>query len=109
MGKKIYLNEKQAACIIHGLAIVISTADCPVEGHDSCDCTVDFLCGFFLIHFHVSGRVRSGADVIHHLAQDRMPAMSDTFLQHQLHQLLGRRRHIFEALTERHDSKAHAL
>lgn len=56
MGKKIYLNEKQAACIIHGLAIVISTADCPVEGHDSCDCTVDFLCGFFLI-FH-DGRKR---------------------------------------------------
>ena len=38
-----------------------------------------------------------------------MPAVGDALLQHQLHQLLGGRRHILKALSERNDRKAHAL
>ncbi len=49
--QEIYLNEKQSSCVIHGLAIVICTADCLVESHNIRYGTVDFLCGLFLIHF----------------------------------------------------------
>ena len=38
-----------------------------------------------------------------------MPAVGNALLQHQLHQLLGGRRHILKALSERNDREAHAL
>lgn len=38
-----------------------------------------------------------------------MPTVGDFLLQHQLHQLLSRRGHILEALSERNDRKAHAF
>ena len=38
-----------------------------------------------------------------------MAAVSDAFLQHQLHQLLGRRGHILKALSEGNHRKAHAF
>lgn len=38
-----------------------------------------------------------------------MPAVGNALFQHQLHQLLGGRGHILEALPERNDRKAHAL
>ena len=38
-----------------------------------------------------------------------MPSVGDLFFQHQLHKLLGRRRHIFEALTEGDDREVHAF
>ena len=38
-----------------------------------------------------------------------MPTVGNALLQHQLHQLLGRRGHIFEALSKGNDRKTHAL
>ena len=38
-----------------------------------------------------------------------MPAVGDALLQHQLHQLLGGRRHILKALSERNDREAHTF
>ena len=38
-----------------------------------------------------------------------MPAVGDPLFQYQLHELLRRRGHVLEALTEGHDGKAHAL
>ena len=38
-----------------------------------------------------------------------MPAVGNFLFQHQFHQLLGGRGHIFEALSKGNDRKAHAL
>ena len=38
-----------------------------------------------------------------------MPAVGNALFQHQFHQLLGGRRHIFESLSERNDRITHAL
>ena len=38
-----------------------------------------------------------------------MPAVGDPLLKDQIHELLGRRRHIFKSLAERNNGKAHAL
>ena len=38
-----------------------------------------------------------------------MPGVDNALFQHQLHQLLGGRRHILEALSKGNDRKAHAL
>lgn len=67
----------------------------------------------FSVDFSLSGLMfpaGSGADidVVHHPAQDRVTAVGNPLLQHQLHQLLGGRGHILKALPERNNCEAEA-
>lgn len=73
----LYSNKKDTSLIVYRSAGVYSTADRTVEAHDGSHGTVDFLCGFFLVCFDVSGRVCTDENVVHHPAQYRMTAVSD--------------------------------
>ena len=108
--KKFTISDKQQpSCVVYALYILIAAADSAVECHDRCHGTVDFLCGFFLVRLDVSGWVGADEDVVHHPAKDGVSTVGDLFLKHQLHQLLGGRGHIFEALSKGNDRKTHAL
>ena len=103
------LNKQNSSVIINRLGGVVTAADGSIQCHDRCHGTVDFLCGFLLVRLDVPSRVGADEDVVHHPAEDGMPAVGDFLLQHQLHQFLGWWGHILEALSERNDREAHAL
>ena len=52
------------------------------------------------VGFDVPGRVLPDVDVVHHPGQHLVPAVLDPAFQGELHQLLARRGHVFEALAE---------
>ena len=91
-------NKQQPPRVVDRFGRHIAAADGAVKRHDSGDGSVDLLGGFFLVGFDVARRVGADVDVVHHPAENRMPAVGDLLLQHQLHQFLGRRRHILETL-----------
>ena len=62
--KAMKLYQKCIAKPDSSLATLIT--DCTVKCHDGCDCSINFLCRFFFIHFDVSGRVLSDIHVVHH-------------------------------------------
>jgi hypothetical protein len=86
---------------------MIPAADGPVQAHDGCHGPVDFFCGFFFIRLDVTGGIPPDVDVIHHPAKHRMPSMSNSLLQRELHKLLGRRAHVLKSLSEGDHRKAH--
>lgn len=102
-------DEKQPSWIINAFCHVVPAPYRSVERHDCCHSTVDYFCGFFFVRLDVSRRVGSYKDVIHHPAKSGMSAVGDFSLQYQLHQLLCRRRHILEGLSERNDRETHTL
>nr|DAO53593.1 MAG TPA: hypothetical protein [Caudoviricetes sp.] len=101
--------KQNASVIVDRSTGIIATADRAVECHNGRHGTIDFLCGFLLIRLNVSGRIGADEDIIHHPAQDRVTAVGNSLLQHQLHKLLGRWGHILEALPERNDRETHTL
>ena len=105
----VHLNKQNSPIIIDRLGLVIAAANSTVKGHDRCHGAVDFLCGFFFVRLDVACRVGADEDVVHHPAENGMSTVGDFLFQHQLHQLLGGRGHILEALSERNDREAHAL
>ena len=102
-------NENDSSLIIYRSAGFHTSTVHTVKSHDGGHGTVDFLCGFFFDGFDVLSRACTDEDVVHHTAQHRMAIVGDFLFQGQLHQFFGRRRHILEALTERHHRKTHAL
>ena len=62
-----------------------------------------------LVGFDVARRVGTHVNVVDHPGQHRVPAMGEPALECELHQLLARRAHVFEALPERDDGEAHVL
>ena len=103
----MYLEHQQSSTVIHTLGADVSAANGTVKPHDGGYHTVDLLCGLLLICFNITRRISPNKDVIHHPSKNRMTAMSDLLFQHQLHQLLGGRRHVLETLTKGDDSEAH--
>jgi len=95
--------------IIHVFARIITASYRPVERHNGGDRSVDFLGGFLFVCFDVARRIGADIYVVHHPAQNRVTAVGEFFFQGQFHQFLCQRGHIFEALTERYDRKAHAF
>ena len=77
------LQEENASVIIDRSTGIISTADSTVKSHNSSDSSVDFLCGFFFVGFHIASRVGTDIDIIHHPAEYRMPTMSQLLFQRQ--------------------------
>ena len=57
----------------------------------------------------VAGGVSADVDVVDHPSEHLVPAVLDPALEGELHQLLARRGHVFEALTERHHGEAQSL
>ena len=79
-----YSYKQNAPVIIDGSSHVIPTTDSSIQRHDRGHGTVDFLCGFFLVRLDVPGRAGAAENVVHHPTKDRMPAVGDALLQHQL-------------------------
>ena len=61
------------------------------------------------VGFDVAGGVSADVDVVDHPSEHLVPAVLDPALEGELHQLLARRGHVFEALTERHHGEAQSL
>ena len=91
-GSGNYKSYKQnAPVIIDRSTGVIAAADRTVEGHNGGDRAVNLFCGLFLVRLDVASGVGADEDVVHHPAKHRVTAVSNLFLQHQLHQFLGGR------------------
>ena len=78
-------------------------ANCTVERHDRCYCTVNALCALFLIRFDIACGICPHIDVIHHPSQRGVAAVGDPTFEYQFHEFFRRRTHIFESLTEWND------
>ena len=61
------------------------------------------------VGFDVAGGVSADVDVVDHPSEHLVPAVLDPALEGELHQLLARRGHVFEALIERHHGEAQSL
>jgi len=103
------LDEEDAPAVIDRLARVVAAPDRAVQRHDRGHRAVDLLGGLLLVRLDVPGGVGADEDVVHHPPEHRVPRVRDAFSEHQLHELLGRRAHVLEALSEGDHGEAHAL
>lgn len=94
-------QNNQAAVVVDGITAV-QVLHGPVKAHDQRHRAVNLLGGLLLVDFDVPSRIGAHEHVVHVPAEHRMPAVDELLLEHQPHQLLGRRGHIPEALTEGH-------
>ena len=83
-----FLYQQNSTPIIYAFPILISTANCPVECHYRGYDTVNLLCGFFFVRLDVPRRVGLDEDVVHHPAQNGLPAMSWSFLTEAPRQMM---------------------
>lgn len=87
--------------VIHKIPSVISTSNGSVQSHNRDNGIVNLLRRFSLICLDVSGRGGSDENIIQIPSENRVTTVGYLLLQHQLHQLLGRRTHILKFLSER--------
>ena len=98
-------QNNQAAVVVDGITAV-QVLHGSVKAHDQRHRAVNLLGGLFLVDFDVSGWVGAHEHIVHVPTEHRVPTVDELLLQHQPHQLLGRRGHIPEALPEGHHGKA---
>ena len=106
---RLQSDKQNASAVINRSTIIVATADCTVESHYGGNRAVYFLCGLFLVHFYISGRVALGTDIVQHPAEDGVSAVGDPLLKSQLHQFLCWGTHVLKPLSERHDCETHAF
>lgn len=107
---RLYASDKKySSFIINTSSTVIPATDSTIKRHNCCHSSVNLFSGFFLIGLDISGGVGSDIDVVHIPPQNRVTAVGYLLFKHQFHQFLCRRRHILKSLSERYDSKSHAL
>ena len=102
-------EHQKPAGIVHAFGCLVPAVHRTVKPHDRGHGSVNLLRGLFLVRFDIACRVGADENIVHHPPKDRMPAVGNHLLQHQLHQFFGRRRHILEALPEREHRESHAL